>query len=74
MAPITSSCGEDPVTIEMLQTGEGREHRLVTVIDGGGLVTLAGRASVGSSTEHLRPEAGLDDVTTARTQKDRSGS
>ncbi len=39
---ITFDCGPDPVTIEMLQTAKVVNTHPVTVIDGGGLVTLSG--------------------------------
>ena len=40
---ITFDCGPDPVTIEMLQTAKVVNTNPVTVIDGGGRVTLSGR-------------------------------
>lgn len=39
---ITFDCGPDPVTIEMLQTAKVVNTNPVTVIDGGGRVTLSG--------------------------------
>ena len=57
---ITFSCGPKHVTIKMKKTAKVRnDRRAVTVIDGGGKVTLSGRRQAARDLhEHLRPRPG----------------